>query len=194
MAGSPPPRHPRRSGAPKPGTQWVGRRMGSALDHRPVQPATASRSWLSTSRRSAASRTRPRAGGPGRSGRPEQVAGGPVGLEDHPRGVRHEVPVRRQIEELPIAGGLDIELLLGLGQCLVLAVDLLRADLQLLDCRRDSSSISATRGGGGLPVAPSTRSDTASNRRMSASVWRSKSGAPAPAGRAVTRWCLRACP
>ena len=66
---------------------------------------------------------------------PQQLGRCPVRLEDDADRVGDEVPVGRQVEQLAVTGGLEVELLLRLGQGLVLTVDLLRTDLELLDGR-----------------------------------------------------------
>ena len=64
-------------------------------------------------------------------GASQQLAGRAIRFDDDPVGVRDEIPVRREVEQLAVAGHLGIELLLGQGQRLVLRADLLRADLEL---------------------------------------------------------------
>ena len=61
----------------------------------------------------------------------EQLAGRPIRLDDDPVGVRDEIPVRSEVEQFAVTGHLGIEVLLGLGQRLVLGADLLCADLEL---------------------------------------------------------------
>ena len=69
--------------------------------------------------------------GTGRGRASQQLAGRTIRFDDDPVGVSDEIPVRREVEQLAVAGHLGIELLLGQGQRLVLRADLLRADLEL---------------------------------------------------------------
>jgi hypothetical protein len=70
-------------------------------------------------------------------GHAQQVDCGLVGLPDQAAGVGHQVAVRGELKQVPVAAALDLDLLAASQQLLVLLVQLLSCHLELLDADRE---------------------------------------------------------